>query len=260
MGQPDIWHFAENHSALGLEDFLPELLEENSISEVQTRTLTRGPSLQGRASDERVLRVASQARSRSQKSDMPFWEAMMAMATDEAPAVRRAIFREALYHRSDADDLDRNFVPTLEFVSTLRGAGFCESHERGITALTSVVSVSGEERHLPLLDFRVSPSEFHTELITELLTILGERGYLVDSGRSYHFYGARTASAEDFWAFLGRAQLMAPFVDERWIAHQLISARASLRLSTNSVRHLVPPRLVAWSDGLRLLSPVRQRR
>jgi hypothetical protein len=250
MNQSSRWRFANDESSLGLATFLPALLEENNVREVVIRRLKRGPSLQGRVTDERVLHLAEVARDRSETSDAPFWESMMILASNEPPDVRREIFREALYHRAEIDGLDERSMALSEFTSILRGVGFRESDERGITAITSLVRTSGADRHIPLLDFRASPSASNAQLITELLTTLGVRGYLVDSGRSYHFYGAETVAAERYWAFLGRAQLMAPFIDERWIAHQLISAKAALRVSTNAERHATPPRLVAWSSDL----------
>lgn len=250
MSRPGRWCFASAEPALGLKAFLPELLERNAISQVEVRSLARGPSLQNRVDDERVLELAEQARDASEKGDVPFWESMMVLAAGEPSPVRITIFREALYHRFADDGVDERSMTAPEFTSILQGAGFRESNERGITALTSLVHTSNGSRHIPLLDFRASPSASNTQLITELLTILDVRGFLVDSGRSYHFYGTDTVAAEQYWAFLGRAQLMAPFVDERWIAHQLISGKAALRLSTNAARHATPPRLVAWSADL----------
>lgn len=250
MNNMDHWRFANDEPRLGLSTFMLGLLNHNQVSEVEVRTLTRGPSLQGRVDDERVLQLAEQAREASQQSDVTFWESMIVLAADESPRVRASVFQEALYHRSEAEGVNERRMMASEFASILTVRGFQEGDSRGITALTSLVHTSMGRRHIPLLDFRASPSKANSQLITELLTILGVRGYLLDSGRSYHFYGAETIAAERYWAFLGRAQLMAPFVDERWIAHQLISGKAALRVSTNAERHLTPPQLVAWSANL----------
>lgn len=250
MNHTNGWRFADDRFKLGLSAFLPNLLEHIGVSEVEIRTLTRGPSLQRRVNDKRVLQLAEQARDESQKGRVTFWESMIILAASESRRVRVSVFQEALHHRSAADGVNESTMMTSEFTSILEGPGFQESNEQGITALTSLVRTPTGRRHIPLLDFRASPSAENAQLITELLTILDVRGFLVDSGRSYHFYGAETIPAEQYWAFLGRAQLMAPFVDERWIAHQLISGKAALRVSTNAERHVAPPRLVAWSASL----------
>ena len=247
MTRSDRWQRPPEGATFGLADFLPSLIRQNGIRDVLLRRLARGPSLQGRTQDPQVLALADLARARSEKDGTPFWESMMSLARSEPLEIRTTVFKEALYHRQDSDGVEEFWMSSEDFLSVVSGPGFEETDARSITALTSLVRNSTSETHLPLLDFRIAPSPESTILLTELLTILKTDGYLVNSGRSYHFYGGRTLTADDFWKFLGRSQLMAPFVDDRWIAHQLISSKAALRISTNAERHTSPPKLVAWS-------------
>jgi hypothetical protein len=74
---------------------------------------------------------------------------------------------------------------------------------------------------------------------------LGLRGLLFESGRSFHFYGADPVTLPDLVSILGRAQLLSPIVDSRWVSHQLIDGRCALRISTDSEKTPVPLTFVA---------------
>jgi len=98
--------------------------------------------------------------------------------------------------------------------------------------------------HIPMLDFRISPSPEALATVTAVLQELNITGVVLDSGQSYHFYGASLLSAESLPIFLGRALLFTPIVDYRWIAHQLIEGACALRISPGIDKQQVP-RIVA---------------
>jgi hypothetical protein len=56
---------------------------------------------------------------------------------------------------------------------------------------------------------------------------------LVNSGRSYHFYGDRLLTTSKWREVLLRASLLAPIVDGRWITHQLLQGYAALQVSSH---------------------------
>ena len=251
MTQYESWRFAGEDTPLGLRHFLPAVLRANNVRAVELRVVERGPSLQGRTTSQEVAALADAARERYTSEGVPFWDALMTLALAADSSTRLKVFEQAMYHRSESNgQLDHQIIME-SFVSTLESTGYHDNSERGIIALTSQMATGAGLRHLPLLDFRVSPSPAHTEVVTEMLSILGRPGFLVNSGRSYHFYGADVMEPAEYWRFLGGAQLMAPFVDERWIAHQLISGKSALRVSTNMERHADPPRVVAWHASLK---------
>jgi hypothetical protein len=83
-----------------------------------------------------------------------------------------------------------------------------------------------------MLDFRIRPSDENEELAIKVLARLGTPGTLVNSGNSYHFYGDRLLrGGAALSRFLGGASLFSPFVDQRWVAHQLIEGACALRVS-----------------------------
>ena len=62
---------------------------------------------------------------------------------------------------------------------------------------------------------------------------LGIAGELSSTGRSCHSFGLESVSEREWRQFMARALLLAPITDERWIAHQLLTGYASLRVSTS---------------------------
>ena len=73
-----------------------------------------------------------------------------------------------------------------------------------------------------MLDFSVEASRESEEWVLGSLRLLGCRGLLIQSGRSYHYYGAELFGALEMRDFLAKALLFGGLVDRRWVAHQLI--------------------------------------
>lgn len=62
----------------------------------------------------------------------------------------------------------------------------------------------------------------------------------VDSGRSYHYYGKRLLSKNEWRIFLGKCLLMQDLVDERYVGHQLVDGHCVLRLSASQIKPSIP--------------------
>jgi hypothetical protein len=166
------------------------------------------------------------------------------------------LFEAALYHNSltsrhalrvegnqVADQIQKLF-PTIEDSNVL-------------ALLSSVRTVSGEVAHLPLLDFHLPATPFNEKVALEALQALGiGPGYLLASGKSYHFIGSRLIEFSAFPRFLARALLLSPVIDRSWIAHQIIEGRSAVRISPKPGRHDAP-RVVATYEPA--LSPSNQR-
>ena len=102
----------------------------------------------------------------------------------------------------------------------------------------------GKETHLhiPMMDFLLPVNKNNTDIAEECIRLLGlNRGYLVDSGSSYHFLGSEPITWDEYRSVLYRALLLAPVTDNRWIAHQLINGSSNLRLGEKNgiTPHLV---------------------
>jgi hypothetical protein len=220
----------------GLAAFLPDMLRRNGIEQVELRTVERAPSLQRRATSPQLDALIDQAREAYKASRVTFWEELMRLAESAPSAVRREIFAQALYHRDETEGQVDTWCALEQFLADLEHGKYESLPGRLIVALTSRVRVQRAdlELHIPMVDFRLDSGTANDKLAVELLRALGTPGYLVDSGRSYHFYGQVPVLRDNFWRFLGRAQLMSHFADQRWIGHQLISGKAALRISRGS--------------------------
>lgn len=85
--------------------------------------------------------------------------------------------------------------------------------------------------HIPLLDLDVPVDENGVEKIKEVALGLGiNHAAVLNSGRSYHFWGLELLSEEEWRKFMYRALLL-DRIDRRWVGHRLIDGQANLRIS-----------------------------
>ena len=92
-----------------------------------------------------------------------------------------------------------------------------------------------------MMDFMCVPSKSNQATIAYLLgTFCRGRGFLLESGRSYHYYGLQLLADEEWPAFLGRCLLMSGFADDRYIGHQLVDGHCVLRLSPGVAKTQAP--------------------
>jgi len=99
----------------------------------------------------------------------------------------------------------------------------------------------GRAGQIPMMDFMCPASAHNQATLTRLLKELPQsRGYLLDSGRSYHYYGSQVLSEREWHVFLGKCLLMSGFVDDRYIGHQLVDGHCVLRLSAGKLKTSVP--------------------
>ena len=107
-----------------------------------------------------------------------------------------------------------------------------DNPSKSMIALSSCVKIeNGELAHIPMLDFACNNDESGFISAVTALKELSVPGFLLNSGKSFHFYGKKLLSNKDFFSFLGKAALLTPIIDAPWIAHQLIEGAAALRLS-----------------------------
>ena len=158
---------------------------------------------------------------------------------DDLPALLRGIRQDAgerILARLSRDEASAGRL--REFVAHL-GDG-------RLLGLISRVSLSdGASRHIPMMDFMCPISAANLQALMSLLKEVKQgTGWLLESGRSYHYYGAELLSEETWRIFLGKCLLMFGYVDDRYVGHQLVDGHCVLRLSAGRLRTSVP-RLVA---------------
>jgi hypothetical protein len=115
----------------------------------------------------------------------------------------------------------------------------------GVLVVSSRVRLmNGEYHHIPMLDFHC-PASMENQIVASRVASLidGSGGYLLRSGRSYHYYGKALIAETKLPEFLGRSLLFGPILDRRWVAHQLMQGECGLRISAK-IRGVDVPQLV----------------
>lgn len=104
--------------------------------------------------------------------------------------------------------------------------------------------------HIPMMDFRCEPSDRSLEFVVKAMRKLGQRkGIVLESGRSYHYYGFELLDEEEWRDFMHRSLLLTPFVDPRYIGHRLLAGTARLRITASRGKPAVPRVVADLSEG-----------
>ena len=96
--------------------------------------------------------------------------------------------------------------------------------------------------HIPMMDFRCPKSLENLLHIKELLRTIGqEEGVILDSGRSYHYYGANLIDERHWWSFQENClSSELNLADKRYIDHRFKDSCSILRLSASPLRPKIP--------------------
>lgn len=123
----------------------------------------------------------------------------------------------------------------------LRGLAESLPDDRLLAVASKVLLAGGGAAHIPMMDFMCVPSPRNLGVLVDLLGNLRQgRGYLLESGRSYHYYGFQLLVEEAWKVFLGKCLLMSGYTDERYVGHQLVDGHCVLRLSSGKLKASVP--------------------
>ena len=162
---------------------------------------------------------------------LPFWDSAMVSSFGIGDVVD-PLLRAAVHHNPRPPTLARlsRTDCTPENIQAL--ASLCLEGE-GVALLSAVTVDDGGTRHFRMLDFHLPCGrENQATAVASLDALRSGQGFLVESGKSYHFLGVDTVSSEELMAFLARALLLGPVVDRAWIAHQMLEGRCALRVSS----------------------------
>lgn len=135
----------------------------------------------------------------------------------------------------------RKIVRTEATAARLRCVAEELPKEQLLGVFSKVSLVDGGTAHIPMMDFSCVPSDRNLELLKSLLKSLGGgKGFLLESGKSYHYYGTQILDEEGWRIFLGKCLLMSDHSDSRYIGHQLIDGHCVLRLSAGKLKQMLP--------------------
>lgn len=115
-------------------------------------------------------------------------------------------------------------------------------------ACSKVLLKDGTYAHIPMIDFSSQLTGGLDDVKTALKRIGEEEGYIYNSGRSFHYYGAKVLNPREWQIFYGKTLLLntreEKVSDDRYVGHRLIDDFGCLRISRNSQKPHYP-RLVA---------------
>jgi hypothetical protein len=226
-------------------DELPALLNSFGISgTAEVHRFAVAGRMQKRTHSQATAEVVAAAKADKAETDRPFWDALFRQVAGQPPEVQADVVRQAKYHHTMAKVATSTRFP-LRRRAQVAASLAAEVHSLSpgqILALSSrLISDGGDEWHIPMLDYRIPVSDENEALVVAHLGAMGEDGWLLRSGRSYHYIGlSLLAGPEGLMRFLGTALLFAPMVDGRWVAHQLIEGACSLRVSSGDARQPPP--------------------
>lgn len=234
-------------ASVGVGDNITDALASmlSVIGDVKTITvaeISAAPRMQSRLARPRAAEALLDIVDKERASNnLPFWDAVLLALSYESPSVRDDVLTAALFHQRTAETPNRESLPVDPSLSRMLAARAAQIRTGRILVASSLVELtSGTRWHVPMLDFRVPPTPANQIFVCELVRHLGLGGWILESGRSYHFYGATLVDTEQFRAFLGRALLFQPVVDARWVAHQLVEGAAALRISRGGPFQITP--------------------
>jgi hypothetical protein len=171
---------------------------------------------------------------------IPFWDAILAICMKRGNIPEHYVDLAVLHDRFpeertiavETDDLSDGLIDSMvQALEAGSALAFC----------SRVKLRDGGSGHIPLMDFRCHPSASNRRIVRRALKAMGQgAGLLAESGRSFHFYGSRLLTNDEWVGFMGMAMLFSPVVDVRYIAHRLADGACRLRISTSHSKSFSP--------------------
>jgi hypothetical protein len=229
---------------------LPALLASVSVKSVKILTIKRGLAVGTRLPASGSLQaLARQASLQARLSGLSTWSGVLhsLAGANLSSEMVATVLREASFHASNHTPLaSAEIAPTAAVAESLQQR-VSQIQSNQLLALSSEVITRDEQKmQLPLLDYALPFSDKNTSTVVQSAIQLGLPYAIFCSGASYHYYGLKLLSSMDYFnEFLGRAALLSPLVDARWIAHQIIDNQATLRISPSGDGSC--PSLVTWT-------------
>lgn len=122
-------------------------------------------------------------------------------------------------------------------------------------AMHSKVQIGSESYHIPMIDFgSKGTSPAASETIKELCRYWNMAFSIYESGRSFHAYGNRLLTEEQWLQFMGSLLLLNKpsgykLIDERWVGHRIMGGYSALRWSKNTSHYKRFPTHCGFVNG-----------
>ena len=227
-------------------EIIAEIISRNpSIVNIELTEFSIHPPLQKRLEHGQSKYRIEKALKFREALKIPFWDAVLSTFLQTNNGKRNIDFEllnHASHHNCIGDILFFN-SSNLDKINDF----LIHNEEKNIALLSSVRLKNGEIKFIPMIDFHIFSNKKNEKVVEEILNILDIRrnGYLIDSGKSYHFISSVLFSKSEQLNFLARLILFTPIIDKNWIAHQLIEEKSALRITRSIKRQ---PVLIARYD------------
>ncbi len=183
------------------------------------------------AAEEENLRDEAVAICRG--NGIPFWDALLGLCMKRNAIPERFLESASVHNsRSSQDEFD----VARDDVSSERISELVKQlpEGQGLVVSSKLYLESGDAAQIPMLDFRCPCSIGNAHAIRKILTLLDHKsGVLVESGHSYHYYGGRLLSVQEWIEFMAHALLFAPIVDPRYVAHRIADGECRLKIAAS---------------------------
>ncbi|MDX6576323.1 MAG: hypothetical protein QOE96_2276 [Blastocatellia bacterium] len=183
--------------------------------------------------------IFQEALSVARERGVPLWIAVMnaylASQTQSSELLAAAVVHDKSEEKEIELRRDRVTLKEIESLLTNLDPNFA------LGVSSRVRLHNGESRHIPMIDLMCGKSDANVQTLVRVFRQIGQqRGVLLDSGRSYHYYGLDLLDERDWLGFMGRSLLLTPLVDTRYLAHRLIDDYGRLRVSTSKNKPNMP--------------------
>ncbi len=122
-------------------------------------------------------------------------------------------------------------------------------------AMHSKVFIDNNFYHVPMIDFGSKGSTpTASEVIKELCRYWNMGFNIYESGRSFHAYGNRLLTHDEWLQFMGSLLLLNKpssykLIDERWVGHRIMAGYSALRWSKNTTHYKRFPTYCGYVSG-----------
>lgn len=151
-----------------------------------------------------------------------FWESLFSL-TENGDKIDKNLLKNALFHNKNEKFTYYTRSDFLDFIS--------RDIEGDIAINSKVILEDGSEKHIPMLDFKIKSNYENLKVVKDVLEVLELKGFILDSGKSYHFVGYDLKTETELLDLLAYFILLQPISDKAWATHQILERSASLRLS-----------------------------
>ncbi|HYF29745.1 MAG TPA: hypothetical protein VD993_01355 [Chitinophagaceae bacterium] len=206
-------------------DIIKSLVQLNEdIAELKFHSFNKYDAIQDRLEmDDTLEDLVEKALQLRAQYKLPFWDAFNACTFDTAFS-KYHFLKHVRFHNT----INQTFIIRRTEVSQFLDA---LPEDKYLVINSNITMTNGHRKHLPLLDFHIPVGKENEDLCKAILVELGLKGFLLNSGKSYHFYGKELVDHEQMQTILHFALLFSPIVDKSWIAHQLIEGSCNLRVT-----------------------------